>query len=146
MPIPAFQNNGLLPPGGHVCTWEEMSQKMGFTERRKRLLVGLKRMFDLLPEKHAVRRVIVNGSFAQDKANPEDIDLVIDVGELADGTPAQAVVDWVGEHARVLKAELWCDAYASDHAFVEEYWVNRQFSRTQDGREKGFLVLEVLPQ
>ena len=146
MPIPDFQNNGLLPPGGHVCTWTEINQKMGFTEQRKRLLEGLKKMVEMLPEKHVVRRIIVDGSFAEDKANPADIDLVLDVGVLADGTPEQTVVDWVSDRARVLKAELGCDAYADDHDFVEDYWMGRQFSHTRDGQEKGFLILEALPQ
>jgi hypothetical protein len=40
--LPAFDpDSGRLPPGEHVASWDEVVERFGWTERRRRLLDGL---------------------------------------------------------------------------------------------------------
>ena len=42
--LPDFDERGNLPPGRHRATWQEMEQRYGLNEHRRRLLAGMKRM------------------------------------------------------------------------------------------------------
>jgi hypothetical protein len=72
--IPAFNKFGYLPPGKPCqATWEEFTARFGTTERRRRLLGGLR--CALLALKAAGCQVVyVDGSFVTSKAEPADWD------------------------------------------------------------------------
>lgn len=73
MPIPEYREDGSLPPGEHLATWQELAERFGWNERRRRLLEGLQRA---LAELHRVGCVqaFVDGSFVTDREEPEDYD------------------------------------------------------------------------
>ena len=73
--IPGFQPDGLLPPGLHPATWDEFSQRYGWTEHRHRLLAGIKRALAAL-KAAGCKRVYIDGSFVTAKSAPNDIDIV----------------------------------------------------------------------
>src|SRR5437899_4838139 len=80
MPIPALNANGLLPPGLHLCTLKEIRQVFGCfqgSERRPRLFERLQAFAVEAKTTGIVRALIVNGSFATGKPQPNDIDLGI---------------------------------------------------------------------
>jgi hypothetical protein len=72
--IPSFEpSNGLLPPGTHEATWEEIVARFGRTPHRLTLLAGLKAALDSL-RVAGCRRAYLNGGFVTAKTEPLDFD------------------------------------------------------------------------
>ena len=72
--LPPFDpDNGRLPPGEHVASWDELVERFGWTERRRRLLDGLAEAIDLLASAGCAQ-VWLNGSFVTAKDEPGDFD------------------------------------------------------------------------
>jgi hypothetical protein len=71
--VPDFTRDGVLPPGIHDATWDEIETKLGFTPRRRRLLAGLRRVLTALYVA-GCRRVYIDGSFVTNKPDPSDFD------------------------------------------------------------------------
>lgn len=74
MPIPPLGANGVLPPGEHEASMEEIEQAFGSsTDRRKVLMNGLKLAVENF-QAAGVPRIYIDGSFTADKPDPNDID------------------------------------------------------------------------
>ena len=71
--IPQFDADGLLPPGIHWATWDEVTATFGNTPWRRRLLEGLEMAFDSL-RLAGCRTVYIDGSFVSSKEVPNDFD------------------------------------------------------------------------
>jgi hypothetical protein len=71
--IPAFDKDGLLPPGIHNAEWDEFYGRYGTTIHRKFLLEGLKRALYALREARC-HTVYIDGSFVTAKEVPVDFD------------------------------------------------------------------------
>ncbi len=71
--LPKFTKTGLLPPGVHSATWEEVCARFGGTPRRARLLEGLLRAATNLRDAGALV-IWLDGSFVTSKPDPEDFD------------------------------------------------------------------------
>lgn len=68
--IPPFDpETGLLPPGEHDATWDEIQARFGWTTRRRQLLNGLADGLAILGTTGCVR-VWINGSFVTAKDEP----------------------------------------------------------------------------
>ncbi len=73
MPIPVLEN-GLLPPGEHVATLDEVESTFGSqNDRRQSLMRGLRLACEMF-QNAQVDRIWVDGSFVTDKEEPGDID------------------------------------------------------------------------
>ncbi len=82
MTIPAFDSEtGLLPPGEHWATWDEIRERLGWNIVRRRLLDGLAEGLAILSE-CGCSRVWLNGSFATAKEEPRDFDCVFDLTDV----------------------------------------------------------------
>ena len=66
-------DSGGLPPGEHVASWDEVVERFGWTERRRRLLDGLAEAIELLAEA-GCRQIWLNGSCVAAKDEPGDFD------------------------------------------------------------------------
>jgi hypothetical protein len=80
MPIPALDENGLLPVGVHGCTLAEIAARFGVFqrhERRARLMTKLDEFVAEARVSGIVHAVIVDGSFVTDNSVPNDIDLIL---------------------------------------------------------------------
>src|SRR5258708_36427447 len=87
MPIPNLTAHGLLPPGVHVCTAEEIAGKFGGFqggEQRPRLMEKLMAFVAEARSSGIVRALLVDGSFVTAKPAPNDMDLVVIVSETHD--------------------------------------------------------------
>ncbi len=96
--IPDFNDDGYLPPGVHLATLAEVEERLGWqSEVRAAEMESLRWLVDLC-RRAGVLRVIVNGSFVTDVAEPNDVDCVLLIGpgfprdaqaekELRDGLP-----------------------------------------------------------
>ena len=72
--IPPFDaNTGRLPEGVHEASWDEIVQRFGWNQRRRRLLDGLAEAIELLA-RAGCRRLWLNGSFVTVKDEPGDFD------------------------------------------------------------------------
>ena len=80
MPIPDFNEHGLLPEGVHDCELEELRLRFGSfqtTDRRVILFQKLLQLLQDLQRADVCESVIVDGSFTTDTPLPNDIDLII---------------------------------------------------------------------
>lgn len=85
MPIPDFNEQGLLPPGIHDCTWKEIDDRLGRfvfvgikgSDRRMKLCQQLQAYLKELQSTHMAVEIVVNGSFVTTKEEPNDIDLMV---------------------------------------------------------------------
>jgi hypothetical protein len=72
--IPPFDSvTGRLPPGEHEALWDEVVERFGWNERRRRLIDGLADAVAVLAEA-GCRRLWLNGSFVTSKDEPGDFD------------------------------------------------------------------------
>ena len=71
--IPQFDADGLLPPGIHWATWDEVTATFGNTPWRRRLLDGLEMAINIL-RRAGCRTVYIDGSFVTSKEVPNDFD------------------------------------------------------------------------
>ncbi len=80
VPIPPFEETGLLPEGLHDCTLEEVATRFaGFqgSERRPRLWTQFTSFCREAKASGVVELLLLDGSFATATAAPNDIDLVV---------------------------------------------------------------------
>lgn len=80
MAIPDLEPDGFLPPGVHECTISELEDRFGrfqSTDRRIRLCRQLKEFIRELQASRIGVALIVDGSFATAKDDPNDIDLIL---------------------------------------------------------------------
>lgn len=71
--LPTLAESGLLPPGIHLATWEELDTAFGLTPHREKLLGGLRRALELLAAA-GCRVAYIDGSFVTAKEIPNDFD------------------------------------------------------------------------
>jgi len=72
--LPPFDpDTGRLPEDEHVATWEEVLDRLGWNQGRRRLLDGLAEAIGLLAEA-GWRQIWLNGSFVTAKDEPGDFD------------------------------------------------------------------------
>jgi hypothetical protein len=72
--IPPFDpRTGRLPRGEHHASWEEVVERFGWNERRRRLIDGLADAVTALADA-GCRRLWLNGSFVTAKDEPGDFD------------------------------------------------------------------------
>jgi hypothetical protein len=79
MPIPALNENGLLPEGIFDCTLSEARAQFGNfqdTEQRPRLFARLEELFQAMRRSGLFDFLIVDGSFVTGNPAPNDIDLI----------------------------------------------------------------------
>ena len=80
MPIPEFNEHGLLPEGIHDCTVEELENRFGNfqgSDRRPQLWAKFRDFIREAKASGVVETILVNGSFVTTKPDPNDIDLVL---------------------------------------------------------------------
>lgn len=80
MPIPPLDEDGLLPPGVHDCTLEEVEERFGRfqkSDQRIRLFVKLQEYLREVQLTGFAVALLIDGSFVTAKPEPEDIDLVL---------------------------------------------------------------------
>ncbi|HEX3531325.1 MAG TPA: hypothetical protein VH988_30045 [Thermoanaerobaculia bacterium] len=90
MPIPDYDAGGVLPPGVHLCTMDEIKERFArfrTSDRRLRLYRQLVEYVDRVEEIGAIRALIIDGSFVTDKAEPADIDLIVIVSDTLHAAP-----------------------------------------------------------
>lgn len=75
--IPAFNESGYLPPGRHIATIDEVIGRFGKgSEQRAAQAQSLQWLVPLC-QSAGITKILINGSFATDRAEPNDVDCVL---------------------------------------------------------------------
>lgn len=139
--IPDFTAEGLLPPGIHTCTSDDITDRLTYTAMRQSLFVRFQSLMSQLPDRSCVAYTIINGSFVEQTPSPSDLDALLVVSELRDGTQEQVLASWVDNRQEGIKSTYGCDLFVADEDTFKRAW--RSFwGTTRDGTEKGMLKLE----
>jgi predicted nucleotidyltransferase len=144
--LPAFNEDGDLPPGVHGATLSEVLARFSQgSVQRAAVADRLTRLYQLAISTGQVARVAVFGSFITAKAEPNDIDILLlmeDTFDLAVVTgEAAGVFQHLEAHARFGASIFWTrrsGAIGGEQAMIE-YWQVRR-----EGGQRG--IVEILPE
>jgi hypothetical protein len=141
--IPGFDASGKLPPGIHAATWKQIAARLGFTDRRKTLLKGLREALTLL-KSAGCRLVYLDGSFVTSKPEPGDFDACWGVSGINIAKLDPVFLDFSDSRARHKKrflgeffpAEL--PERSSGKTFLEFFQTDKE-----TGSGKGILAIDL---
>lgn len=136
MPIPEWNEYGLLPEGIHDCGIEEIHDRLGFNEHRQGLIGGLLGVIEWLETMPPVQSLIVDGSFVTDKERPSDIDAVAMITNLTERNQRAWVRAWQPEHSNLKQAhqvDLYPTVIGQGHNFASYF----QYIRPDEALERG---------
>ncbi|HEX5443852.1 MAG TPA: hypothetical protein VFW87_08490 [Pirellulales bacterium] len=143
MALPAFNDDGDLPPGVYCATLREVRARFGEgSAQREAVAERLDRIYWLAQSTGKVTRFVVFGSFVTDEPYPNDVDIVM----LMDDTFDLGVVS---DDVALLFHHADADAYFGASIFwtrelaalggaqdMIEYWQTRR-----DGRLRGIVEI-----
>ncbi len=128
--IPAFEDNGYLPPGIHRATLDEIEARFGTeSELRRAQFESLTWPIDLV-RRAGIQRLIIDGSFVTERFEPNDIDciLLVALDHALDG----AALNEISEGLPFLDIH---SAEPSEFALLTEQF----FATDRDGMPKGLI-------
>jgi hypothetical protein len=132
--LPAFDDQGNLPPGVHLCTTEELAARFGGGSEERATEMSELLLFIEAARKAGVRRLMVNGSFVTGKLAPNDVDVVFLPGpDYPHQGPKLDSDELVWPFLQIIVA-------ADDADF--DAWATKQFSTDRRKHPKG--VVEVI--
>lgn len=139
--IPVFDDQGNLPLGIHVATWDELTARFGISPHRQKLLSGLRAALQSLKNSRC-RQVYVDGSFVTSKEQPGDFDGCWNVDSVDPDKLDPVLLEFASRRA-AQKAkycgELFLANAAADPAgtrFIDFFQLNK------DGHPKGIIALD----
>lgn len=87
--IPQFDQTGLLPPGIHPASLDEIEERFGQLSEIRRVQMESVRWLVDLAVRAGVQRIVLNGSFVTDIMEPNDVDCVLLVAERSHNRQAE---------------------------------------------------------
>jgi hypothetical protein len=141
--IPAFRPDGYLPLGVHLASEADVVFRFGTATKKRRLLVLRLRRWIELARAVAARRLLVDGSFATAKAEPDDVDAVLLL-------PADFQEQIIRGSSSAMELEAMLLTRQPEEIFAAEDdadwadWIEF-FTRTReaDGRRKGLVEIRL---
>ena len=106
MPIPDFSADGLLPPGIHDCTLQEIRHRFGSfqgTEQRLRLFAKLEQLLEAMKQSGIFAAILIDGSFVTTKTVPNDVDLTASTNMTS---TKEAILDQTVEQLELMSKAL----------------------------------------
>lgn len=146
MPLPAFNEDGDLPPGVHQATLREVLERFGHgTIQRRAVSERLARIHELASSTGHLARFVVFGSFVTAEEEPGDVDIVLLMEDTFDLSIVRDEAALVFQHmeadAHFGASVFWTrrsGALGGEQAMIE-YWQVRR-----DGGRRG--IVEVVPE
>ncbi|MEP7204315.1 MAG: hypothetical protein ABI894_17010 [Ilumatobacteraceae bacterium] len=140
--LPAFDpDSGRLPQGEHVASWEEVVERFGWTERRRRLLDGLAEALELLAEA-GCSRVWLNGSFVTAKDEPGDFDACWDTDHV-DLEALDSVLLDLSNHRAAQKERFGGELFPNVIETLSGLSFSEFFQNERDTSRKGIVVIHL---
>ena len=78
--IPPYDEHGYLPPGVHLASLDEVADRFGMESEIRRVQIDSLRWLIDLCRRAGIERLVINGSFTTDIAEPNDVDCVVLMG------------------------------------------------------------------
>jgi len=128
--IPAFDDEGYLPPGIHLATVQEISAPFGRESELRRVQMESLLWLVELARRAGAQRIVVNGSFVTDKLEPNDVDCVLLVEE---GFPRDEAAE-----AELLRGLPFVNMELVDQEAFEQF-TEKTFSTDRDLVPKGMI-------
>jgi hypothetical protein len=143
--LPAFNEEGDLPPGVHRATLTEVLERFGYgSAQRCAVADRLNRLYRLAASTGQLARFVVFGSFVTAEAEPNDVDIVLLMEDSFDLTSVTGEAALVFQHmeadAHFGASVFWVrrsGALGGEQAMVE-YWQVRR-----EGGHRG--IVEIVP-
>jgi hypothetical protein len=148
MPIPSLNSSGFLPAGIYECTLEEIKARFGAfqcSDRRIRLFEKLNAFFHEARASGLVSSIVVDGSFVTSEAEPNDIDLILELAGSYDITAEISVVAYNVLSRQRVRRRFGFDVLLARSGSPEvERWVEFfQQVRLAPGLRKGILRVQL---
>src|SRR5262249_54190233 len=134
MALPAFNDEGDLPPGVHRATLTEVLERFGQGSVQRRAVADrLQRVYQLVVSTGQLARFVVFGSFATAKDDPNDVDIILlmeDAFDLASVTGEAALpFQHMEADAHFGASVFWTrrsGAIGGEQAMIEYWQVRRE--------------------
>lgn len=112
MPIPQFDENGLLPNGVHDCTVNDIQVALTWNQHRLSLFQQFSDFLENELRPLFDSPVYFDGSFVTNKDEPDDTDIVLDLSNVSDAEK------WIGIQFMMSNQSRLKDEYRV------HFWVN----------------------
>ena len=136
MPIPDWNDYGLLPEGIHDCDINELSARLGFNDHRQGLLEGLEAAIQWLGTMPPAESLIIDGSFVTNKERPRDIDAVAMIANLTERNQRHWIQSWEPQRA-MIKLDYRVDLYPTVLGHGNNFSAYFQYIRPEEALERG---------
>lgn len=132
---------GLLPPGVHMASWEQLHDRFGNTAHRRRLLEGLKKALISLKAAGCLR-VYLDGSFVTSKKKPGDFDACWDETGV-DPTKLDPVLLDFSKKRAAQKAKFLGELFPASASANATRGFITYFQQQRDGTPKGIVCIDL---
>lgn len=138
--IPDWTDRGLLPPGEHVASWQEVRERFGWNSRRESLLLGLHDFLAMLA-RAGCTQMWLDGSFVTDKDLPGDYDACWRPQGVDPSVLDPIVLDFSSGGRALAKARYQGDLFVAGIETGSGLPFVKFFQQTREGDPKGIVVL-----
>jgi hypothetical protein len=142
VPLPPHQLDGLLPPGVHTCSWEELRLRCGSSPYRSSLLSGLLEAAKLLTAA-GCQALYIDGSFVTTKPFPGDFDACWDEKGVDSSLLDPVFFDFKNKRA-AQKARFKGELFLANGLGAPGFTFLQFFQRDKNsGKPKGVVALDL---
>ena len=133
MPLPPLTDNGELPLGVHPASLREVLDRFGAgSDQRRALALRLGRVYRVTQASGHLTRFVIFGSFVTSRIEPNDVDILLVMGDAFDasqlGGEAPILFDHAAAQAHFGASVFWLRrlaAWPNEQAAVEFWQVKR---------------------
>lgn len=139
-PLPSFNYHGYLPEGVHDTVLAELRERFVFNERREVLWERLEKFLQWAMSTGAFACAYIDGGFITTKAQPEDIDLILQTKAPYGAQAFAAMEPFFGAGMDVIYADysvhlhFWCEGFPGGLSDFRRFF---QYLRPQDAAPLG---------
>lgn len=144
MLLPEFNQHGDLPEGLYAATLDELLLRFGTgSSQREDVAARLTQIYSLAKSSGFLERFIVFGSFVTDKAEPNDVDIILVMRDDFESEKCDASVAWLFDHqqaaANVSASIFWMRPSLLFFDTMEGFIAGWQ--RKRDGTRRGIVEI-----
>lgn len=137
MPIPSFDQFGLLPHGIYDCTESEIVDRYCISNSNRMTIWDLFKQFVQQPQTFCwPNHIYIDGGFTSNKSVTKDIDVVLDISHLNDADAFRALV-WLSDNKQSImsnyKVDIWIKHRLMKNNLIDYF----QYVKEEDVLAKG---------
>jgi len=135
MGLPDFTEDGILPPGLHLATLEDVVRRFGEPSLQRQAIAESLAWAIRAARRAGVVRFVVDGSFVDAKSDPNDVDCVLLLAE-----------DYPRDRAAAREIEEgfpYVEMIFFEVAADFERFLRRQFETDRLGRQRGLVEIDL---